>query len=80
MQPGLPGPSRNPDRTRETRPSRHRGWYALLLVPFFGLLWPPLYSRTHPQLAGFPFFYWYQILWVVLVALIAAVVYRAVGD
>ena len=26
------------------------------------------YSRTDPQLFGFPFFYWYQFLWVFLAA------------
>ncbi|MBL7236142.1 DUF3311 domain-containing protein [Novacetimonas hansenii] len=36
----------------------------LLLLPFVGLLWVPLYNRTDPVLFGFPFFYWYQLAWV----------------
>jgi hypothetical protein len=30
----------------------------------------PLYARTEPTLIGLPFFYWYQMLWVVLEALL----------
>jgi hypothetical protein len=36
----------------------------LLLLPFVGLLWPPLYNRIEPALFGFPFFYWYQLAWI----------------
>uniref|UniRef100_UPI0038B3ECCE DUF3311 domain-containing protein n=1 Tax=Geobacter argillaceus TaxID=345631 RepID=UPI0038B3ECCE len=49
----------------------------LLLLPFLGLLWPPLYARSEPQLLGFPFFYWYQFLWVILSAIITGFVYLA---
>jgi hypothetical protein len=52
-----------------------RAWYLLLLLPFIGLLWPPFYAKDHPRLAGFPFFYWYQFLWVLLGAGITALVY-----
>jgi hypothetical protein len=43
-----------------------RGWYVLLLLPFAGLLFPALYNRPDPPLFGLPFFYWYQLLWVIL--------------
>ena len=36
----------------------------LLLIPFVAVLWVPFYNRAEPSLAGFPFFYWYQLLWV----------------
>lgn len=36
----------------------------LLLAPFVGLLWVPFYNFQSPTLLGFPFFYWYQFLWV----------------
>ncbi len=52
-----------------------RAWYVLLLLPFIGLLWPPFYAKENPRLAGFPFFYWYQFLWVLLGAGITALVY-----
>jgi Protein of unknown function (DUF3311) len=57
------------------RPSRW--WYALLVLPFVGLLYPPLYARHDPELFGFPFFYWYQFLWVPVAALLTWAVYRA---
>ncbi|MDQ6930695.1 MAG: DUF3311 domain-containing protein [Candidatus Eremiobacteraeota bacterium] len=49
---------------------RRRAWYWLLLLPFIATLWPPFFNRRDPALAGFPFFYWYQLVWVVLAALI----------
>jgi hypothetical protein len=54
-----------------------RWWYLLLVAPFAGLLYPPLYARANPELFGFPFFYWYQFAWVIVTALITALVYRA---
>ncbi|WP_394831217.1 DUF3311 domain-containing protein [Pendulispora rubella] len=38
----------------------------LLAAPIIGLLMPGLYNRAEPAIAGFPFFYWYQLLWVAL--------------
>jgi hypothetical protein len=48
----------------------------LLLLPFGGLLWPSFYDSELPALFGFPFFYWYQLLWVPLTALLIWIVYR----
>ena len=48
----------------------------LLAVPFFAVLWPPLYNRAEPALGGIPFFYWYQMLWIVLTAVLLLIVYR----
>lgn len=53
----------------------HKSWYLLLLLPYFGLLWPSLYTRIEPTLFGFPFFYWYQFLWVPLSAVLTGIVY-----
>ena len=53
-----------------------RRWYLLLLLPFAGLLYPPLYATEDPELFGFPFFYWYQFAWVPVTALITYFVYR----
>jgi uncharacterized protein DUF3311 len=52
-----------------------RAWYVLLLVPFVALLWVPFYTRTTPKLFGFPFFYWYQFLWVPVTAVLVWIVY-----
>jgi hypothetical protein len=53
-----------------------RRWYALLALPFLGLLYPPLYATEDPELFGFPFFYWYQFVWVPLTAGLTYLVYR----
>jgi hypothetical protein len=63
---------------RRERVNLKRGrrlWYALLAVPFAATLWPAGYASLEPQLFGFPFFYWYQLLWIVLGAVIVAAVY-----
>ena len=36
----------------------------LLMIPIVALLWVPSYAREDPELFGFPFFFWYQFLWV----------------
>jgi Protein of unknown function (DUF3311) len=38
----------------------------LLLAPVVALLWVPSYVRVTPRLFGFPFFYWYQLAWVLV--------------
>jgi len=40
----------------------------LLAIPLLALLIVPIYARSGPELLGFPFFYWYQLLWVFLAA------------
>lgn len=54
----------------------HRMRRLLLLIPFFALLCVPLYNVREPVLWGFPFFYWYQLMWLPLSALITYFVYR----
>lgn len=51
---------------------------ALLLAPYAGLLCVPLYNRREPELLGFPFFYWYQLLWIVLTVALTWLAYRSV--
>jgi hypothetical protein len=51
----------------------------LLLLPYLCLLWVPLYNRKEPVLLGFPFFYWYQLIWVLLTVFLIWVVYRRVA-
>jgi hypothetical protein len=58
---------------------RGRGWYLLLALPFLGLLYPPLYAKDSPELFGFPFFYWYQLAWVPLAAVLTWIVHRKVS-
>jgi hypothetical protein len=50
----------------------------LLLAPFVGTLWVSAYARAEPALWGFPFFYWYQLLWVPIAAVCTGIAYRLV--
>lgn len=49
--------------------------YLILLIPYVAFLWVPLYNRIEPEIFGIPFFYWWQILWIVLTALSIVPVY-----
>jgi hypothetical protein len=49
--------------------------WMLLLAPCAGLAWVPLYNKLEPQLFGFPFFYWYHMLWVPLTSFLIYLVY-----
>ncbi len=52
----------------------------LFVVQFLVALWPPLYNRLEPRLMGLPFFYWFQLLWVIVSAVLTAIVYFATAD
>jgi membrane protein implicated in regulation of membrane protease activity len=60
-------------------PSKHVGTWivitVLLAAALIGTLWVPFYNHLAPVLWGFPFFYWYQLMWVPIVAILAAVAY-----
>ena len=63
-------------KARRTR--RGAGWLLVLFViPFIVLLWPPFYNFTDPQLMGIPFFYWFQLAWIIVTAILTGVVYLA---
>jgi hypothetical protein len=47
----------------------------LLVVAIAGTLVVPIYARSAPKLGDFPFFYWYQLIWVPVVAILAWVSY-----
>ncbi|MGA9016016.1 MAG: DUF3311 domain-containing protein [Acetobacteraceae bacterium] len=64
-------------RPDEHQPARPVPWARLLLlIPFIAILWVPFYNSVEPTWSGVPFFYWYQLLWIVLGAAIIALVYR----
>jgi hypothetical protein len=52
-------------------------WYWMLVLPLLGLLFPGIYARSTPALLGFPFFYWYQIAWILVTGLLTAAAYFA---
>jgi hypothetical protein len=65
--------------TMKTSEETKRSWlWLVLLIPYAALLWLPFYNDSQPSFAGFPFFYWYQFLWVPLTSLIIYIVYRGV--
>jgi hypothetical protein len=47
----------------------------LLAIPIAALAAVPVYSRTTPELWGFPFFYWYQILWILITPILTYTAY-----
>ncbi len=57
-----------------------RAWYLLLVLPFIGTLVPQIYNRPEPPLFGLPFFYWYQLLWVIVTSVLLGVVLIATRD
>jgi hypothetical protein len=52
-------------------------WYLLFVIQFVIVLWPPFYNFAEPAWMGVPFFYWYQLLWVIIGAVLTAIVYFA---
>jgi membrane protein implicated in regulation of membrane protease activity len=50
----------------------------LLAIPVVALLWVSTYARETPRLWGFPFFFWYQFLWVFLCAGLTFAAHRLV--
>ena len=63
-----------PDGRRKSR--RLRYWARLLfLIPFVAMLWVSSYNRLAPELGGIPFFYWYQLAWIMAGAAIVLIVY-----
>ncbi len=59
------------------RRSAWNWWYLLFAIQFVAVLWPPFYNSVEPTLWGIPFFYWYQLAWVIIGAVLTAVVYFA---
>lgn len=47
----------------------------LLVVPLLAVLYVPLYNFDEPRILGFPFFYAWQIAWIVIGASITWLVY-----
>jgi len=55
---------------------QRRPWaLLLLLVPLATILYPPLYSRDKPEIAGIPFFVWYQLAAVAFGGIVTGIVY-----
>ncbi|MEU6478364.1 DUF3311 domain-containing protein [Streptomyces sp. NPDC047017] len=47
-----------------------------LVAPFVAMLWVGSYAKTDPVFIGIPFFYWYQMLWVIVSTALTMIAYR----
>ncbi|MEW2298709.1 DUF3311 domain-containing protein [Streptomyces sp. NPDC006655] len=47
-----------------------------LVAPFVAMLWVGSYARTDPTFIGIPFFYWYQMLWVLISTALTMTAYQ----
>jgi hypothetical protein len=64
------------DDNDEHKPVRAVLWArALLILPFIAMLWVSSYNSVDPMIAGVPFFYWYQLLWILIGAMLIVLVY-----
>lgn len=52
--------------------------YALLLGESIVILIPSIYGRATPKLFGIPFFYWFQLLWIIVGMVVTGVAYLLV--
>jgi membrane protein implicated in regulation of membrane protease activity len=77
MNPGNTTPQSRPE---QGPPPTDKGKMALagvlLMIPIVVLLWVPHYAKVEPTLWGFPFFFWYQFLWVFLCSGLTWTAYR----
>ena len=47
----------------------------LLLIAVIGAFWVPIYARSAPKLGDFPFFYWFQLVWMPVVMVLCYLSY-----
>jgi hypothetical protein len=75
--PDLAGePSPSADAGLERGPGLRRTLaYALLLFECVVILVPSVYGRLAPKLFGIPFFYWFQLAWILVAMVITGLVY-----
>jgi Protein of unknown function (DUF3311) len=71
----MPAENGAPSKTR-----KWSWWYLLFVVQFLVILWPPFYNKAEPTLLGIPFFYWFQLLWVIVSAVFTAAIYLATRE
>ncbi|MEO7070774.1 MAG: DUF3311 domain-containing protein [Nostocoides sp.] len=66
----------------DTVPPANKGLLAvagvLLAIPIVALMWVSSYSKVEPKLGSFPFFIWYQFMWVFLCSALTYTAYRIV--
>jgi hypothetical protein len=73
MAPPAP-PAKSPAKSAK-RPSTLATVAVMLTIAIMGSLWVPIFARTQPQLGGFPFFYWYQLILVPVTSFLCWICY-----
>jgi membrane protein implicated in regulation of membrane protease activity len=80
--PGAPRDTVHDEVDHDTVPPANTGLLVvagvLLLIPIVALMWVGSYNRDEPRLGAFPFFIWYQFLWVFLCSAMTYTAYRLV--
>ena len=65
------------EETREPVVTPARVAIALCLIaPFVAMLWVGSYAKVDPAFIGIPFFYWYQMLWVLISTALTMIAYK----
>lgn len=67
--------------SKESQSQAHgsrRWWYLILVLPFIATLFPQIYNSMTPAIGGLPFFYWFQLLWVLITGGLTILVYYLV--
>ncbi|WP_328689830.1 DUF3311 domain-containing protein [Streptomyces caniferus] len=70
-------PVASPDRRQVVTPTRVVAGICLI-APFVAMLWVSSYARVEPKLIGIPFFYWYQMAWVLISTALTMLAYKLV--
>ncbi|MFD8548730.1 DUF3311 domain-containing protein [Streptomyces sp. NPDC059649] len=73
----MPEPAESPTSRQVVTPTRIVAGLCLL-APFVSMLWVSSYARIEPTLIGIPFFYWYQMAWVLISTVLTTVAYKLV--
>ena len=68
-------PSVPPAKKPVHRPAAVTAVAVMLSVTIMGSLWVPLFARSQPEFAGFPFFYWYQLILVPVTSVLLWICY-----
>ncbi len=68
-------PPAPPAKPPVKRPSTLATVAVMLTIAIMGSLWVPIFARTQPQLGGFPFFYWYQLILVPVTSVLCWICY-----
>ena len=68
-------PPAPPAKTPAKRPSTLATVAVMLTIAIMGSLWVPIFARSQPQLGGFPFFYWYQLILVPVTSVLCWICY-----